>query len=57
MPSQIEARIGKLEQHLGVGAAGVVILFNGDDCPSPEGATVIKVRFIEPGVRDAQEAS
>lgn len=50
MPSQIENRIEKLENTMGTGAARVVLLFGDEDRPTPEGATVVRVRFVDPGV-------
>lgn len=50
MASQIETRIEKLENSMGAGASRVVLLFDGDEgIPIPEGATVVRVRFVEPG--------
>ena len=56
MPSQIETRIGKLENAMGAGAARVVVIFEDDNEPAIEGATIIKVRFVEGG-RDATTQS
>ncbi|NEV61659.1 hypothetical protein [Thiorhodococcus minor] len=49
MANQIETRIEKLENSIGAGASRVVLLFDGEDRQIPEGATVVRVRFVEPG--------
>lgn len=56
MPSQIEARIGKLENSLGAGSARVVVIFDDDDRVVPEGATVIRVLFAAPEDRHDDQA-
>lgn len=53
MPSQIETRIEKLENSMGAGPGRVAVLF-GDDA---DGATVVRVRFVEPEVRDDDQTA
>ncbi|AFL73567.1 hypothetical protein [Thiocystis violascens] len=57
MPSQIETRIEKLENSMGAGPGRVVVLFEDDGQPVPEAGTVIRVRFIEPEVRDDDQTT
>lgn len=54
MASQIENRIERLENNIGTGAARVVLAFDDDEPPPAIGATLIRVRFVEPEGRGAR---
>ena len=54
----LKRRIEALERLENSGSGRVVVVFEDDGQPAPEGATVILVRFIKPGDRhDDQDAN
>lgn len=56
MPSQIEARLARLEGN--AGSSRVVVVFEDDGPLVPDpGATVIVVRFVKPGDHHDDQAS
>ena len=52
----LKRRIEALERLENSGSGRVVVVFEGDGQSVPEGATVIVVRFVKSGDRDASTA-